>query len=45
MVDAAEYENQLNSLGNSGWELVSSFTISRIQSETKEIVSVFKRRR
>ncbi|TCZ75349.1 DUF4177 domain-containing protein [Paenibacillus albiflavus] len=44
-VDLAEFENELNSLGSAGWELISCFDTSMSQGASREIVCVFKRKR
>jgi hypothetical protein len=44
-LDVNEFDDQLNSLGSDGWELVSCFDTSQYQGESKEVIAVFKRKR
>ncbi len=42
-VDQKQLENQLNLLGNDGWELVSSTSTNQSYGSSKSIVCIFKR--
>ncbi|RAV22839.1 DUF4177 domain-containing protein [Paenibacillus contaminans] len=44
-IDEKEFEDQLNAYGREGWELVSCFDTSKSQGESRDIISVFKRKR
>ncbi|MCL2323499.1 MAG: DUF4177 domain-containing protein [Oscillospiraceae bacterium] len=37
------FENELNKLGNEGWELVNSFPVCKLHGVTEDVVSIFKR--
>lgn len=43
-VNVEELDELLNSLGFEGWELVSCFDTSQGQGQSREVISVFKRR-
>ena len=43
-VDAHKLETEINRLGNSGWELVSSVSTNQGNGYTRSIVCIFKRR-
>ncbi|WP_409340784.1 DUF4177 domain-containing protein [Paenibacillus sp. MBLB4367] len=44
-IDEKEFEEQLNALGREGWELVSCFDTSKAEGSSRDVISVFKRRR
>jgi hypothetical protein len=44
-VEAHQIENNLNVLGNDGWELVSSTSTNQSYGSSKSIVFVFKRKK
>lgn len=41
--DVNQLEQQLNSHGNEGWELVSFFTVEKVKGGSKFVVGVMKR--
>jgi hypothetical protein len=43
ILDENEFNSLLNSLGQDGWELVSTFDTNMIQGQSKEIIAVLKR--
>jgi hypothetical protein len=43
-VDANKLGTEINQLGNSGWELVSSVSTNKANGYTRSIVCFFKRR-
>jgi hypothetical protein len=43
-LDTGNFNMVINQLGSVGWELVSCFTTSQSQLNTKEVVTVFKRK-
>lgn len=43
ILDIDNFNDQLNSLGRSGWELVSCFDTNQSQGASREVVAVFKR--
>ncbi|NBC69563.1 DUF4177 domain-containing protein [Paenibacillus sacheonensis] len=43
-LDPNEFEDMLNQYGVQGWELISCFDTSKYQGESKDIISIFKRR-
>jgi hypothetical protein len=43
--DEEELDRKLNELGQQGWDLVSAFTTSQAQGQSRDIVAVFKRER
>jgi len=44
-LDANEFESMLNNMGEQGWELVSCFDTSQSQGASRDVVTVFKRRK
>lgn len=44
-VEVLQIENQLNQLGNEGWEMVSSTSTNQSYGASKSIVCMFKRRK
>lgn len=44
-VDADKFQNELNDLGNDGWELVSSFSTTQSYGSSKSIICIFKRKK
>lgn len=44
-VDTNTFQNELNRLGNEGWELVSSVSTSKVYGSSKSIVCIFKRKK
>ncbi|WP_311764814.1 DUF4177 domain-containing protein [Paenibacillus agricola] len=40
-----EFDSELNAMGYQGWELVSCFDTNQQQGSSKEVISVFKRRK
>lgn len=44
-VDADKFQNELNFLGNEGWELVSSISTAQSYGSSKSIVCIFKRKK
>lgn len=44
-VDASQFQNELNRLGNEGWELVSSNSTNQSYGSSKSIVCIFKRKK
>lgn len=45
ILDAARLEEELNRFGEKGWELVSSFATSKGYGESREVISIFKRKK
>ncbi len=43
--EPSDLDGKLNWMGQQGWELVSTFTTNKSYGETREIVSVFKRKK
>ncbi|MGL5675969.1 MAG: DUF4177 domain-containing protein [Cellulosilyticaceae bacterium] len=43
-IEGTDFQNELNRLGQVGWELVSSFTTNQGQGYTRSVVSIFKRK-
>lgn len=43
-LDLNEFEFSLNTLGEQGWELVSTFSTTQGEGSTREVISVFKRK-
>ncbi len=43
IVDIEEFDEQLNRLGQEGWELVSSFVTTQGSGSSREAVATFKR--
>jgi hypothetical protein len=44
-LDPESFDEELNELGNDGWELVSCFSTTRGYGKTREVIAVFKRRK
>jgi hypothetical protein len=44
-LDLKEFDNELNTMGSQGWDLISCFDTSQHQGSSKEVICVFKRRR
>lgn len=44
-VNESQLENQLNSLGNEGWEMVSCTSTNQSYGSSKSIVCIFKRKK
>lgn len=44
-VEEYQIENQLNQLGNDGWEMVGCTSSNQSYGATKSIVCIFKRRK
>lgn len=44
-VDVSQFDNELNLLGNDGWELVSGISTTQSYGSSKSIVCIFKRRK
>ncbi|MBP3886054.1 MAG: DUF4177 domain-containing protein [Cellulosilyticum sp.] len=44
-VEVNEFQNELNRLGDAGWELVSSVATTQGQGTTKYVVCIFKRKK
>ncbi len=42
-VDFGIFTNEMNRLGEDGWELVSAFDTNMGRGETRDVVAVFKR--
>lgn len=45
ILETEEFTNNLNRLGDQGWELVSCFTTNAGNGYSREAVAVFKRRK
>lgn len=45
ILDTSDFNRQLNSLGDQGWELVSCFTTSQGNGYSREAIAVFKRKK
>ncbi|MDF2675613.1 MAG: hypothetical protein K0R09_3885 [Clostridiales bacterium] len=45
ILEIEDFNHQLNTLGEQGWELVSCFSINERQGISREVVAVFKRRK
>lgn len=45
LVDENQFQNELNTLGYDGWELVSSISTTQSYGSSKSIVCIFKRKR
>ncbi|MCA1072746.1 DUF4177 domain-containing protein [Clostridium bowmanii] len=43
ILDISHFDNELNSLGEQGWELVSCFSTTQDGGKCREIIAVFKR--
>ena len=44
-VQVSQIENQLNLLGNDGWEMVSCTSSNQSYGSTKSLVCIFKRKK
>ena len=44
-VDPEEFEEMLNRYGNEGWELISCFDTSISQGQSRDVITIFKRRK
>lgn len=44
-VDTEKLQEEMNQLGREGWELVSCFDTSMGEGASREIISVFKRKK
>jgi len=42
-IDAQLLEDQLNTLGSQGWELVSVFDTTKVEGKTRQVYAVLKR--
>lgn len=45
ILEVSDFNDELNMLGEEGWELVSCFTTNRSYGESREVISVFKRKK
>ena len=45
IVDVNQFQNELNTFGNDGWELISSISTTQSQGASKSIVCIFKRKK
>ena len=45
ILEISNFDNRLNDLGEQGWELVSCFSTAQAYGQSREIISVFKRRK
>jgi len=45
ILEIDHFNNELNTLGELGWELVSCFSTAQADGQSREIISVFKRRK
>jgi len=45
ILEEKPFENELNRLGEQGWELVACFPTAEAYGRSREVVAVFKRRR
>nr|MBK5234858.1 DUF4177 domain-containing protein [Clostridium sp.] len=45
IVEVDHFDNELNKLGEFGWKLVSCFATAQAYGASREIISVFKRRK
>lgn len=43
-LDLNEFEFSLNTLGEQGWELVTTFSTTQGEGSTREVISVLKRK-
>ncbi len=43
ILDSEKYNEQLNKLGDDGWELISSFTTNQMEGITREVIAVLKK--
>lgn len=44
-VNAEELESNLNELGRNDWELVAAFDTNMGHGQTRDVITIFKRRR
>jgi len=44
-LDTEEFNIELDKLGNDGWELVSCFDTSQHEGSSREVITVFKRKK
>ncbi|MET3288780.1 DUF4177 domain-containing protein [Brevibacillus fluminis] len=44
-LDETEFDKILNEMGEEGWELVSCFDTNQTHGSSREVVSVFKRKK
>lgn len=44
-VEVNQFQNELNALGDEGWELATSFSTTQSYGSSKSIVCIFKRRK
>lgn len=44
-VDINQFQNELNALGDDGWELVNSVSTTQSYGSSKSIVCIFKRKK
>lgn len=44
-VDVQKFQDELNSCGLQGWELISCFDTNMSEGASREVIAVFKRRR
>lgn len=45
ILETEDFNNELNRLGDKGWELVSSFTTNAANGYSRDAVAIFKRRK
>lgn len=45
ILEIEDFNSKLNELGEQGWELVSCISTNMGQGTTREVISVFKRRK
>lgn len=44
-IDVSQFQDELNRLGNEGWDLVNSVSTSQNQGVSKSIICIFKRKK
>lgn len=44
-LDEVEFQKMLNNMGEEGWELISCFDTNLSQGASREVITVFKRRK
>ncbi|USG66964.1 DUF4177 domain-containing protein [Brevibacillus ruminantium] len=44
-LDVDEFQDMLNKLGAEGWELISCFDTNQSHGASREVITVFKRRK
>jgi hypothetical protein len=44
ILDARNFEDELNNLGEKGWEVVSCFPTAQSSGQSREIIAVLKRK-